>query len=99
MEFKKNNTLQIQNEKELHYAVVSYIRKEYPDCLIIPTLGDLGRLGDNVRCEMFSRGYCAGSPDLLIINNGEMLFIEFKSPTGKGLLSEQQEKYFEKFSK
>ncbi|CAB4012485.1 BRO family, N-terminal domain [Paramuricea clavata] len=89
----KYNQMILINETDLHYAVVSYIRDNYPEAVIIPGLGEYQ---DTVskRCDAWKKGYRSGQPDLIIENpKGKYrgFAIEFKSPKGTGVLSERQQ--------
>ncbi|CAB4023170.1 norphogenetic [Paramuricea clavata] len=80
------------NETDLHHTVVSYIRNNRPEAVIIPGLGEYQ---DTVskRCDAWKKGYKGGQPDLIIENPmGKYtgFAIEFKSPKGTGTTSEKQ---------
>ena len=91
---KYNNTLtfKIENEKDLHVKVVSFLKKRYPHSLFTVTLGE-NQDTVHKRIDSFKKGYLRGSPDL-IINNLHKHYtgfcIEFKSPKGNGILSPDQ---------
>ncbi|CAB3976962.1 Uncharacterized phage-encoded [Paramuricea clavata] len=87
------NQMILLNETDLHTTVVSYIRDNYPEAVIIPGLGEYQ---DTVskRCDAWKKGYRSGQPDLIIENpKGKYkgFAIEFKSPKGTGVLSERQQ--------
>ncbi|CAB3982131.1 Hypothetical predicted protein [Paramuricea clavata] len=76
--------LKLLNETDLHYAVVRYIRRYYPNALIVAGLGEYQ---DTVqrRCDAYRKGYIGGQPDLIIKNpmNGYIGFaMELKTPKG-----------------
>ena len=86
------NQIIIKNEMDLHHKVVAYIRKYYPDIMINASLGENQDTSEK-RIMSYKAGYNKGSPDLNIMEmnskyNG--FFIEFKSPTTKGILSPHQ---------
>lgn len=92
----------IKNENELHSAVISYIKemneKKYN---IVYSVG-LGELQDTEekRKEAWRKGYEGGTPDLIIMNKTnkyEGFVIEFKTPTGNGVLSDKQEYMINKY--
>lgn len=94
--YKINNTFHIQNEEDLHKKIVSFIRKRFPNSIIIASLGELQKTV-GVRCKAKAFGYEKGSPDLIIICGGRNLAIEFKSPLGKGCLSNEQKLVLERY--
>ena len=96
-----NNTLtfKIENEKDLHVKVVSFLKKRYPHSLFTVTLGE-NQDTVHKRIDSFKKGYVRGSPDL-IINNLHKHYtgfcIEFKSPKGNGVLSPDQSKMLRQY--
>ena len=85
----KQLTFKIETENDLHTKVVNFMRNQYPDSLFVATLGE-NQDTPSKRLNSYRLGYLKGSPDLIIQNlhkhfNG--FAIEFKSPTGKGVLS------------
>ena len=77
----------IANEMDLHCKVVHLIRNYFPDAIMVAGLGE-------------NQGYLRGQPDLMILNyhkdyNG--LCIEFKSPTNKYQISEEQKQMKERY--
>ncbi|CAB4011064.1 phage anti-repressor [Paramuricea clavata] len=92
------NQMILINETDLHNTVVSYIRDNHPEAVIVPGLGEYQ---DTVqkRCDAWKKGYKGGQPDLIIENpmgKYKGFAIEFKSPKGTGITSEKQEIWFEK---
>ena len=88
----KHNQFVIMNENHLHCQVVKYIRKYYPDVLMTATLGELQDTSYK-RSKSFHQGYTSGSSDLLIFepnHHHNMLTFEFKTPNGRGIISERQ---------
>ena len=87
--------ININNEKELHYKVVDFIKNFKKEPIIIPGLGEL-QSNSNVRADAYYKGYAGGQPDILILNYHTKyrgLAIELKTPTGRGVLSKNQENY------
>jgi len=83
----------INNEFDLHAAVVAFIRKKYPNVFIVPSLGELQDCPSK-RATAWKKGYIGGTPDLLILHPSEQyngLAIELKTPLGNGRLSSKQE--------
>ena len=94
------NQFIIKNEMDLHQKVVTYIRKYYPDVMINASLGENQDTSEK-RIISYKAGYMKGSPDLNIMEvnskyNG--FFIEFKSPTLKGVLSPSQKQNLERLT-
>ena len=70
----------IGNETDLHYKIVDFIRKFYPDSILVAGLGE----NQDERLDSYKKGYVRGQPDLMVLNyhkDFEGLSIEFKSPT------------------
>jgi hypothetical protein len=94
----ENRILQINDETDLHKKVIEFIRKYAPDAIIIPGLGEY-QFNTTLRTRCYEKGYKGGQPDLLIINahrHYQGLAIEFKTPTGKGVVSAKQADYLNK---
>ena len=78
-----NHMIMIGNETDLHYKVVDFIRKFYPDSILVTGLGENQDTEDK-RLDSYKKGYVRGQPDLMVLNyhkDFEGLGIEFKSPT------------------
>ena len=92
-------TFKIKNETDLHVKVVSFLKKRYPHSLFTVTLGENQNTSIK-RIESHRKGYLRGSPDL-IINNLHKHYtgfaIEFKSPKGNGVLSDDQFKMLQRY--
>ena len=85
------------NENHLHYKVMDFIRKYYPDALVIPGLGELQQT-PYTRVDAWKKGYQGGQPDILILNKHMSYVgyaIELKTPAGTGKLSENQNTFLE----
>ena len=94
----ENTQIQLFNETDLHKQVVQFIRRFYPDVIIIPGLGEY-QTNTTIRTSCYNKGYTGGQPDILIINSHRYyqgLALELKSPTGKGRLSDKQNDYLKK---
>ncbi|CAB4024614.1 toxin Bro [Paramuricea clavata] len=94
----RHNQMILINETDLHNTVVSYIRDNHPEAVIVPGLGEYQ---DTVskRCDAWKKGYKGGQPDLIIENpmgKYRGFAIEFKSPKGTGITSEKQEIWLER---
>jgi len=89
----------IQNEYDLHTKVVGYIRRFHPDLLITAGLGE-NQDSSSKRINSYKKGYMKGQPDLIINNYHKKYYgfcIEFKTPTGKGILSANQENLLDRY--
>ena len=72
----------IENETDLHCKVVQYIRRFYPDAVIVAGLGE-NQDTVSKRINSWREGYMKGQSDIMIMNNHlryNGLCIEFKSP-------------------
>ncbi|CAB3994703.1 toxin Bro [Paramuricea clavata] len=95
------NQMILLNEMDLHHTVVSYIRDNYPEAVVIPGLGEYQDTSSR-RCDAWKKGYKGGQPDLIIENpvgKYKGFAIEFKSPKGTGVASEKQVLWFHKLMK
>lgn len=89
----------LQTEHELHIECVKYFNTFFKGGIINHQANENPR-GDKKQMirynvKMRSLGTKAGFPDIQIIFNGQVLFIEFKSLSGS--LSENQKKLFAEF--
>ena len=94
----ENTQIHVMNEDDLHKKVVEYIRRFEPNVIIIPGLGEY-QTNAYIRSSCYFKGYLGGQPDILIINphrRYQGLAIEFKTPTGKGVVSDKQTTYLTK---
>ena len=88
-----NQMFKIENEADLHYKVVQYIRRFYPEAIMIAGLGENQKDSSEKRINSWRKGYMKGQPDIIIMNNHNEyngLCIEFKSPTNNYKISEAQ---------
>ena len=89
----------IEDEYDLHTKVVQYIRRFYPNALIIAGLGELQNSWRK-RIQSWKKGYQKGQPDIIISNlhkyyNG--FCIEFKTPKNNGVLSDAQKEVLKNY--
>ena len=71
-----------ENETQLHVALVTFIRKKYPNIVLIPGLGEF-QTTNELRLEAWQKGYMAGQPDIILMHPNKehhALVIELKSP-------------------
>ena len=90
--------LQINDETDLHKKVIEFIRKYAPAAVTIPGLGEY-QFNSTLRTNCYDKGYTGGQPDILIVNSHRYyqgLALEFKTPTGKGIISTKQTDYLKK---
>jgi hypothetical protein len=86
------------NETDLHCKVIDFMRKYYPQAIIIPGLGEL-QITSNMRIDAWQKGYKGGQPDILIANQSNDfigLAIELKTPAGNGVVSDNQQVFLNK---
>ena len=87
--------ININNEKELHYKIIDYIKKYIKEAIIIPGLGE-HHYSSTLRSDAYFKGYQGGQPDIIALNYHTKcrgLAIEFKTPTGHGVVSKNQQNY------
>jgi hypothetical protein len=90
-----HHQLYIQNETDLHEKVVSFIRARYPGVMLTAGLGEVGSTSE-LRLANWRKGYTRGHPDLLVHqlhSKYSGMAIEFKTPTGKGSASPDQDAF------
>lgn len=93
------NPLEIRTEYDLQKVVVNYIRKYQPDLVTVASLGEL-QTSESSRIYSSVMGYTAGTVDLLVLGKNKLpLLFEFKSPTGKGVISDAQSNFHKKMTK
>jgi len=96
----QHNQFVILNEFDLNTKVISYLRKYYVDILFNASLGE-NQDTDQKRLDSWKLGYTSGFPDIVIFEHNQSyngLSIEFKSPNGKGVISEKQKEINEKMA-
>ena len=86
-------TYKIESEYDLHTKTIDFIKNFYPDILMTVCNAEYSNDNAEKRIKCNQLGYVAGTFDL-IINNLHKSFngfaIEFKSPNGKGVISQKQ---------
>ena len=91
-----SSTININNEFDLHTKVVAFIRKRYPEVIIIPGLGEL-QTTDDLRIKSWQKGYTAGQPDLILLKPTPEycgLAIEMKTPKSQEAETTHKQKVF-----
>ena len=84
-------SININNEKDLHYKVVDYMKNFIKEPIIIPGLGE-HQINSGLRTDAYYKGYASGQPDLILLNyhtHYKGLAIELKTPTGLGVISKK----------
>ena len=59
--------MSILNETDLHKKVIDFIRKYYPEAVIVAGLGELQDT-QYKRSDAYHKGYKGGQPDIMILN-------------------------------
>jgi prophage antirepressor-like protein len=92
-DYKEKRSFHMQSENDLHNKVVNYIRRFYPHAMMNPGLGEF-QSTKALRIEGWQKGYQKGTADLVILNKHleySGFCVEFKTPSGQGVLSESQD--------
>lgn len=85
----------INNEKDLHYKVVHFIKNFIKEAILISGLGE-HQINCGMRTDAYFKGYTSGQPDLILLNHHTKykgLAIELKTPRGLGVISKNQQNY------
>lgn len=88
---------EISNEYQLHCELMKYARAAYAHVRISPGLGEMQDSAKK-RLECYYKGYQKGQPDLIVhqrSGNFSGLVIELKTPTGKGVISNEQRQWLD----
>jgi prophage antirepressor-like protein len=87
-------------ERALHYDIVKYIRKTYPNVILTSSLGE-NQITHLTRLDSYHKGYQRGTPDLelkcKVGDSVDVVAIELKF--GSNVLSIEQEDYLDKLNK
>lgn len=90
---RANLTFNIQTELDLHVQVVNFIKVQFPHALLFVANGEMQNDSYKKRIQSKLTGYECGTFDIIINNlhkNFSGFAIELKSPTGKGVISDNQ---------
>ena len=93
-------TIHLQRKNDLHRKVVDFLKTLYPNALMAPGLGEFQDTHWR-RIKSHRKGYTKGQPDLLIFSHNrefDGLCFEFKTPSGKGVLSNEQRAWLTKLA-
>jgi hypothetical protein len=88
----------LENETELHYRVVQFIRNYFPEAVIVAGLGELQDTSPRRR-DAYFKGYTSGQCDIILLSRTEEfsgLAIELKTPKGWGHVSATQSKFLKR---
>ena len=99
--YVRNAQMSLMCEKDLHYKVVDFIRKFFPESVLVPGLGELQDT-EPKRLDAWSKGYKAGQPDILLLNRTRKtsgLALELKTPLRQRSPSPQQQAFLEALRK
>ena len=94
-----NKIFKIENETDLYCKIVEYIRRFYPEAIIVAGLGELQDTKWK-RISSWKKGYMKGQPDIMIMNyhkDYSGCCIEFKFPTNNYLISVAQKEMKHKY--
>ena len=97
----RSRTSVLQSENDLHYKVVEFLKRYYPNSLLVPGLGELQDTAWK-RISSWKRRYTRGQSDLLVLNHNshfDGLSFEFKSPSGQHHLPVDQQEWARKLSR
>ncbi len=89
----RNQQVSLINETDLHHKIVEFIRKRYPDALIVAGLGQ-NQITSEMRLDSWRKGYTNGQPDIKLPQKSGRktgLALELKSPGWNGEACEHQE--------
>lgn len=83
-------------EQKEQIRFVQYVRTFYPNIIVASIPNGAGVSASN-RFKLVHEGLLAGMPDLMLLgNNLNILFLEFKRPDGKGKVSKEQQDVHER---
>ena len=88
----ESSQFKIYNETDWRYKVIEFIRKYQPNAIIVPGLGENQKTAV-MRYDSICKGYQPGNCDIIWLNRHNEfsgLAIELKTPSGKGVVSENQ---------
>ncbi len=94
----RNQQVSLVNETDLRHKIVEFIRKRYPDVLIVAGLGE-NQSTSEMRLESWRKGCTKGQPDIMLPQKSGRkvgLALEEKSPGWVGDASEHQKAFLTK---
>ena len=90
--------IQLLTEFDLHTKLVEFIRRFFPEAIIVAGLGEMQDSADK-RIKSWKLGYTKGQSDLLVLNRHKRfsgLCIELKTPKGCGIVSPEQFQFMDR---
>jgi prophage antirepressor-like protein len=93
--FVRHEQVSLLCEADLHYKVVAFVRRFFPEAVIVPGLGELQDTEEK-RKDAWCKGYRSGQPDILILNrtrSASGLALELKTPLCQRSPSPNQEAF------
>ena len=96
--YAKHKQLILQNEADLHHKTVDFIRRKFPEALLVAGLGELQDT-EAKRIDAWRKGYTKGQVDIMIMNRTAKatgLAIELKTPQRVRSPTPEQELFLEK---
>ena len=96
--YAKHKQLILQNEADLHHKTVDFIRRKFPEALLVAGLGELQDT-EAKRIDAWRKGYTKGQVDIMIMNRTAKatgLAIELKTPQRVRPPTPEQELFLEK---
>ena len=94
--YQTKKTIIIQNEENLQQAVVNCLKTDFKDLLFSANGLEENLNTDSKRIKASKMGYVSGTPDLIIYSKNKQysgMALEFKSPTGFGIISKVQDDF------
>ena len=94
--------MNIQNEENLQQAVVNCLKTDFKDLLFSANGLEENLNTDSKRIKASKMGYTNGTPDLIIYSKNKQysgMALEFKSPSGFGIISKVQDEFLKKLKK
>ena len=88
----------LQNETDLHYKVIDFIRRKFPEATLVAGLGEL-QDSDAKRIDAWRKGYTKGQVDMILMNRTSKaagLAMELKTPKCDREPSKEQEMFLQK---
>ena len=67
-----NNTFKVENKTDLHCKVVQYIRRFYPDAIIVAGL-DENQDTPSKRIQFWKKGHMKSQPDIMVLNYKQIM--------------------------
>ena len=90
--------IQLLTEFDLHIKLVEFIRRFFPEAIIVAGLGEMQDSADK-RIKCWKLGYTKSQCDLLVLNRHKKwlgLAIELKTPKGCGIVSPEQFQFMDR---